>query len=140
MKLRFQTKITRCLYEYALNTGLTEITRTTGSSGLNIYLDKVNPLIYASWMAQYGLKDELFSFVRDNFESIYNHELNLNDAWRENLKWSKVDYQQQRQQCIQELVIAKGGVDSSISALGWACFPALQYLRYFEDHTRFRDK
>lgn len=127
------------VFTYSIDNGLKEVKTVEELNSVNVNLSDENPLIYVSWMSQYGLKNDVFNYVGANFKKIYEFKRNPHDNWIQILTWKKLDFEQQYEQCLEEINSYQNGNDSSLSAMGWACFPALQHLKYFEDLSKYRE-
>lgn len=104
---------------------------------MNIDLAAAEPLIYASWLAQYGLIKDLVEYISKHYDEIYKDTLNY-AAWTKQQGWHANNFDRQKRFCMQKLFDIQLGEATSLSAIGWACFPELQYYNYFDDLTKFR--
>jgi len=125
------------IFQMDKNSGFKEVKTVKELNNLNIDLAAAEPLIYASWLAQYGLIKDLVEYISNHYDEIHKSALNYID-WTKDPGWHESDFEQQKRFCMQELFDIELGEATSLSAIGWACFPELQYYNYFDDLTKSR--
>jgi len=125
------------VFQMDKKSGFKEVKTVKDLDNLNIDLATAEPLIYASWLAQYGLIKDLVEYISNHYDEIYKNTLNYAD-WTKQQGWHASNFDRQKRFCMQELSDIQLGEATSLSAIGWACFPELQYYNYFDDLTKSR--
>lgn len=119
------------------STGFTELKTPRELEALGMDIAKVNPLIYIPWLSQYGLLDELKTYLVENYDTVALHAQPIMQSpimqSLTNGQWSEARIQQQKAICIEAMRSAE-----SFTQIGKACLPELESWSYFRDLSEFR--
>lgn len=114
------------------SSGFTELKAPREVEALGMDIAKVDTLIYISWLSQYGLLDELATYLAENYDAVARDAEPIMQSLT-NGQWNEARIQQQKAICLEVTKAAE-----SFTQIANACLPELESWNYFRDLTEFR--
>jgi len=108
--------------------GFVELSDPESLKSVGVQWNKIEPMMYVSWLSSQGKKYALAEYIKDNFDAIVPSALKYQKVY------SSEDYDENRVRKRKEecLKLVSYGITPSIQEVGKTCFPELESLSYFE--------
>lgn len=107
--------------------GFVELSDPESLKSVGVQWNRIEPMMYVSWLSSQGKKYALAEYIKDNFDAI------VPSALKYQKEFSSEAYDEDRVRDRKEecLKLVSYGITPSIQEVGKTCFPELERLSYF---------
>ncbi len=109
------------------SSGFQEIKSPEKLKSWGIDISNVDHLMYITWLGQYGLVEDVANYLAENYDTVYSDAAGYMEMYAE-AQWDEETFMKHKDSCMKEVQ-----KPTSLSTIGKACFPELEYFSYFKD-------